>query len=189
MGAHSPLRRRRRPLKALACLALVLISFGLALPVSHATFTASTSNASNAVSAGTVVLSDDDGATAMFAITNAKPGDNGQKCIEVSYTGTLASAVKLYVTNTASTLSPYLNMVIEQGTGGSSASCSGFSGSVIYTGTLSVLGTSFATGVGSWSPASTSSTQVYRIGWTLQDDYNAQGRAATLAFTWEARNT
>ena len=124
----------------------------------------------------------------MFAATGSKPGDNGQHCIKVSYTGNVATNVRLYAVSTTSTLSPFLDMVIEQGTGGSYASCAGFAGSTIYTGTLGALGGTFGTGVGTWAPSASGDTQVYRIGWTLQDNYSAQGTATTLAFTWEAQS-
>ncbi|WP_080127907.1 MULTISPECIES: hypothetical protein [unclassified Actinoplanes] len=151
--------------------------------------TSTTSSGGNSLSAGTVALSDDDSAGAMFSATGIKPGDNGQRCITVTYNGTVASLVKVYAATSISTLHPYLDMVIEQGNGGSFANCGGFTGSAIYTGTLSALGTSFAGGAGTWAPALSGSTQVYRISWTLLDNYAAQSKAAILAFTWEAQST
>jgi hypothetical protein len=195
MVAASRCRRRRRLPTVLACLVGIIVTVGMTLRASHATFSATTSNSGNTLGAAAVALSDDDGGgtpmtgTAMFAVTNAKPGDNGQSCITVTYGGNVASTVKVYATSTTSTLSPYLDMVIEQGTGGSFASCTGFSGSTIYTGTLNALGTTFGTGAGTWSPGTSGSTQVYRISWALQDNYSAQGRSTALTFTWEAQNS
>src|SRR3712207_7319239 len=44
-------------------------------------------------------LSDDDSGSAMFTATGLKPGSTGTKCIQVTYGGSLAAAVKLYVSS------------------------------------------------------------------------------------------
>src|SRR6185312_6458524 len=99
--------------------------------------------------------------TAMFTASNLKPGSTGSKCIAVTSTGTLPSAVKLYGTAAATTnaLSSWINLTITQGTGGSFGSCTGFtplaSGSSVYTGTLAAFAstaTGYGNGVGSWAP-------------------------------------
>ena len=85
----------------------------------------------------------------------------------------------------------------------SSSACTGYNGSFkgvlddasVYNGTLSAFGgtkTSFATGVGSWSPTgSASETKVYKFTYTLSTTTpdTAQGGTAALGFTWEAQNS
>jgi hypothetical protein len=127
--------------------------------------------------------------------------DTGTKCIVVTSSGTLASTVKLYQTGYATTnaLGTYLNMVIDEGTGGTFStsgptSCTGFSlGSNIYTGTLAAFAakTSFANGVGTWAPAAGTVTKTYRIAYTLDTatPNTSQGGTASLGFTWEAQNS
>ena len=53
-------------------------------------FSSQTENPSNQITAGTVDLADNDSGTALYNLTNAKPSDPQQRCIEVSYTGSLA---------------------------------------------------------------------------------------------------
>jgi len=182
--------------------ASVLISALVVWQSSYAAFSTTTVNPSNTFGSGSVVLSDDDSGTAMFTPTLLKPADTGTKCIVVTSTGTLASAVELYATGYSTTngLSTYLDMVIDEGTGGTFASsgptsCTGFvAGANIFTGSLATFGTtktSFATGVGTWAPAGSGSpTRTYRIKYTLNaaTPNTAQSGTAALGFTWEAQN-
>jgi hypothetical protein len=137
----------------------------------------------------------------MFTAANLKPNSTGTKCIAVTSTGTLPATVKLYGTNPASSngLSGYLNLTITQGSGGSSASCTGFtplaSGATVYTGTLAGFASTastFATGLGSWAPTGTAAeTRVFQFSYTLDPatPNTAQGGTAALGFTWEAQNS
>ena len=65
-----------------------------------------------------IALSDNDSSTAMFAnVTGMMPGTTVDRCIDVTYTGTVdPTAVMLYITGAPTgTLSPYLNLTIEVG--------------------------------------------------------------------------
>lgn len=175
---------------------------------SYAVFSAPTSNAPNSWSAGTVTLADDDSNTAMFTVTGMKPGATGTKCILVTSSGSLASVVKLYtsqsspVYSTTNGLATYLNLTVTQGTGGTSSSCSGFTplgtGAAVYSGTLASFASS-ATGFSSGLPASNawaptgsgSETRSYQFTYTLDPatPNTAQNGAATIGFTWEAQNS
>ncbi len=195
MPEHSSRRRQRPGLALLVPLAL-LASSAVVYQASNAAFTASTSNGANNWAAGTVVLSDDDSNSVLVNLSGLKPGDNGTKCLNVNYTGSLASAVKLYTTGyTDNGLAQYLTFSIDEGTGaagGAALDCTGFTGgSSLYSGTLNgfaTASTGYGTGVSSWAPSG-AATKSYRFSWTLQDDNNAQGKNATTSFTWEARNT
>lgn len=183
--------------------ASVFLSGLLVWQSSNAAFSSTTVNPSNSFASGSVVLSDDDSSTAMFTPTLLKPSSTGTKCIVVTSTGTLASTVQLYATgySTTNALGSYLNMVVDEGTGGTFASsgptsCTGFTLSTnIYTGTLAAFAaakTSFATGVGTWAPAGSGSpTRTYRIQYTLDaaTPNSAQSGTAALGFTWEAQNS
>jgi hypothetical protein len=179
--------------KVLAVLIAVLSSGVMVWHASNAAFSATTANTGNTWTAGTVSLTDDDSSTAMFTATGLKPNSTAAKCITVTYTGTLASSVKLYATSYTGTLGTYLNLTVEQGTGGSYSSCAGFTpGSTIYSGTLSGFAgasTGFANGVGSFTPSSNPTSAVYRFTYTVQDNNSAQGLSSTCGFTWEAQNT
>ncbi len=172
---------------AIATAALVSVSV---MSYSRAAFTATTSNTANSWSTGSVVLSDDDSGTAMFNASNLTGGQSVVQCIKVTYSGSVTPAsIKMYGTSSGA-LAPYLNLTIEQGTGGSFGSCAGFSGSQIYSGTVSGFSstyTSFANGLTAWSPSSTPDSKVYRVTVTVQNDNNAQSKTANADFTWEAQ--
>ena len=136
----------------------VLASGGMVWQSSYSAFSATTASPTNNWSAGTVALSDDDSNTAMFTATNLKPGATGTKCIAVTSTGSLASTVKLYGTayDTTNALAANINLKVEEGTGATTASCTGFTAaSTLYDGAMSTFGTtktSFATGVSQLGP-------------------------------------
>jgi hypothetical protein len=177
--------------------AAVLASGAMVWQSSYSAFSATTASPTNNWSAGTVALSDDDSDTAMFTASNLKPGATGTKCIAVTSTGSLASTVKLYGTNYATTnnLASNINLKIEEGTGATTASCAGFTGgSTLYDGAMNTFGTtktSFATGVSSWAPTGGNATKSYRITYTLSSSTpdSAQGGTAALGFTWESQNS
>jgi len=180
-----------------AALAGVVLCSVMVLRTSAAMFSGSTGNPSDSWATGTVALSDDDAGTALFSSAADGLLTGGQvltRCIVVRYDGSLTSgtSVKLYGTATG-TLAPYLDLTVDQGSGGGGAgSCSGFglTSAGIFTGTLADFGTnasSFGTGVGTWTPASAAATMTYRFTITVQTVTGAQGKSAAGTFTWEAQ--
>ena len=116
--------------RVVAFSAAMLLLTMLVVTRSQAAFTASTSNTGNGFTAGDLSLFDDDNGTAMFNATGMVPGATVTECITVTYDGDVTPApVRLYGTGTGA-LAQYLDLTIEVGTGGSSASCSGFGGEV-----------------------------------------------------------
>src|SRR5690242_1399166 len=115
-----PGRRWARLIGVSSVVAGVGASAAVVWHASYSAFSATTSNATNNWTSGTVVLADDDSNTAMFNATNMKPTSTGTKCIAVTSSGNLASTVKLYGTLPGGTnsLSNYINLTITQGTGG-----------------------------------------------------------------------
>lgn len=196
-----PSRRAARLLGAGAAAACLAASAAVVWQASYSAFSAPTANPSSNWATGTVALTDDDSNTAMFSASNLKPGSTGSKCIAVTSTGTLPSAVKLYGTaaTTTNALSSWISLTITQGTGGSFGSCTGFtplaSGSSVYSGTLAAFGSSatgYGTGLGSWTPTgSGSDTRVFQISYSFDPaaPNSTQGGTAALGFTWEAQNT
>jgi hypothetical protein len=192
---------KKRAVAAAAAPLAVLASGALVWQSTYSAFSDTTQNPTSNWAAGSVSLSDDDSNTALFAASNLKPGQTGQKCIAVTSTGSLPAAVKLYGTSYAQTksLGTNLTLTVEEGTGATFGSCSGFTpiatGSQIYSGTVDGFGTSktsYATGVGVWAPTGTASeTRVYRVTYTLSSTTpdTAQGGTAQVGFTWESQNT
>ena len=196
-----PSIRSARTVGIVAVLAGLAASGALIWQASYSAFSATTSNPTSNWTAGSVALSDDDSNSALFSATGLKPGSTGTKCIAVTSNGSLASTVKLYGTNAATTngLSSSINLSIIQGTGGGFGSCAGFTalgtGSSVYSGTLAGFGssaTNFATGLGNWAPTgSAAESRTFQVTYTL--DTNApnsvQGGTAALGFTWEGQNS
>ena len=170
----------------------VAVSSGVMWQASSAAFTAQTGNSANGWNAGTVALSDDDSGTAMFTATNLRPGSIGEKCITVTYSGSLSATVKMYSSAVSGALAPYVDLVIEEGSGGGSGSCTGFAASgTAFTGTLAAFGstrTGFASGAGSFAPSGPAQAETYHISYTVNATTpdSAQGAAAAATFTWEA---
>ena len=162
----------------------------------NAAFTSTTSNGANNWTAGAVTISDDDSNVAMFNATGLVPGSTGSKCIKVTYSGNVTAAVKLYVSASSGTLNPYIDLVVEEGSGGGNvgdfSSCGSFSGSTIYNGTLASFGstkTGFATGVGTFAPTASGQFKVYKFSYTLSASTpdSQQSATAALTFQWESQ--
>lgn len=184
----------------------IIASGVLVWQASYAAFSDTTTNPNNAFSAGTVALTDDhQPSTVLFNATALKPNSTGSSCIKVTYNGSLAANVKLYIksgdlTNTTGDLSPYLTFQVAEGTG-SAADCSDFAGgSNLYnptgsgdiTKTLADFAankTTFATGVSAFAPTAAGQTKTYKITYWVQDNNLAQGKNNTATFTWEAQNS
>jgi hypothetical protein len=199
----APARRGGRSLNGLALqLAAVALSFILiALLVvtsSRQAFVAQNDNVSNQVTAAAVDLTDNDSSTAMFAnVTGLMPGTNVDRCIDVTYTGSVdPTAVLLYINAAPTgTLGPYLNLTIDIGadTADPYRTCTGFSSSsTLYTGTLADFVTnrgSYATGLSTWDPVGSPETRTFRFRLSVQNDPNAEGLTATFGFSWETRTS
>ena len=182
---------------AAGLVSLLLVSL-LVTRASNAAFTDSTENVGSSFSAGDIELVDDDTGSAMFTVADMAPGDPAQQeCITVTYQGSIPDpdVVQLYSGGlTDGGLAPHLDVVVEEGTGGGSASCVGFvAGSTIFTGTLEgfdTAHTSYATGAGSWDPSGTPESRSYQVTVTLGTDTPnaAQGTDAQIDFTWEIQS-
>jgi len=140
----------------------------------------------------------------MLSLTAAKPGDSDTSCLEVTYTGSIATSVRLHGTTTGSGLDQYLNLTVTRGSNTSPFdSCTNFTpdptdyngdgSGVVYSGTLQGFPDSYAAGLVDAEAAtpetwSTNEKRSYEFVVTVQDDDAAQGKNATQQFTWEARS-
>jgi hypothetical protein len=185
--------------RAIRWSAAVASSLLVALAVSatsRAGFSANASNATSNASAGSVSLAAAGSGTQIINLSAMKPGDTtGYKCVNVTYTGTLAANVRLYGAATNTALAPYLDLEVDMGTGApgdNALSCTGFSVTqALYSSTLSsflTTKTNHANGLAYWDGATQNTTKSYRFKLTLQDNNLAQGLATNPAFTWEAQS-
>ena len=171
--------------------AMVLLSFVI-VTSSRAAFTDTTDNTGNSFDSGSVIITDDDGGSAMFAATAMTPGEPVIECIELTYSGSLVPAdVRMYGVS-AGVLATYLDTTIEIGTGGSFGDCTGFSaGSTLYTGTLanfSATHTDWASGLATFTAPANPTSQTLRFTVDVQNDPLAMSQSATATFTWEAQD-
>ncbi len=178
---------------------LVVVSV-LVVTSSVAAFTSTTNNTGNSFTAGTVQLVDDDLSAVMFTVADMVPTQTVSDCITVTYQGSVANpaAVKLYSGGYTDSgdFATYLNVTIEEGTGGTFGNCTGFtlentieSGGTVFD--FDAAHTNYATGAGVWDPASTPESKTYRI--TVELDAAApdaeQGESVTaMTFTWEVQS-
>src|SRR5215207_611710 len=129
---------------------LVLGALGAAAGYgTFAAFTASTADGSNSYAGGTVTLSDNDSGVAAYALTSRSPGDSGQRCVRVTYSGSLASTVRLYRSafSGGTGLDAYVDLSVTRGTG-SQTDCSDFSAAAsVYSGTLAAFPTAYGSGL------------------------------------------
>jgi hypothetical protein len=194
-----------------AVVAAILAVTALVVSRSESAFSSTTGNSGNTLSTGSVVLSDNDSGGALFNVSGLIPGQVTTRCIEVTYSGSMApsGAVRLYgayvdgpdANATAdSALADYLDLRIELGNSGVTCS-STFAGSTLFdsttptasAGTMTAFTSSYddwASGLSTtWSPPANSNlTRAFRITATVRDDNGAQARTAEPAFTWEVRS-
>ena len=200
---HGHRRRIGRSRNALAlqlgavALSFILIAL-LVVTSSRAAFVAQNDNVTNQVTAAAVDLTDNDASSAMFNnVTGLMPLTNVDRCIDVTYTGTVdPTAVLLYVNGAPTgTLAPYLNLTIDIGadTADPFRTCTGFvSSSTLYNGTLSAFAAarnSYATGLSTWDPVGSPETRTFRFRISVQDNAAAEGLTSTFGFSWETRTS
>lgn len=190
-----PSRRARRLTLAASGGAALVVATTLVWHTAYAAFTVTTYPFSSSFSTGTVAIGNDGTGTALFSLGGLKPGAAATRCLTVTSTGNVPALVRLYGTgrSTTKSLTGSLNLSILSGTGGSSASCSGFTpASTVYTGSLAALPTTFGAGVGSWTTAGSSGeTRTFQITASLASNAptSTQTGTASVAFTWEAQST
>lgn len=169
----------------------------------YAAFTATTQSAGDAISSGSVALSDDDSGQSLMTLTSMAPGDLASGCINVTYSGSLAAGIRLYGTATGS-LASYLTLKITRGSGsGTAPSCVGFTADgtdyigqgngVIYSGNFSAFPSSWSAGLqdpSNSAPATwtTSEAHRYKLEVGIASDPAAQNKTASATLSWEARN-
>ncbi len=204
MNVHPPTPRVRRVATVAAIPLAMVMAGGLVWSASNAAFSAETRNSGNNWATGAVVLTDDDGGSARFQASGIIPGQTDTKCITVTSNSTVAGTVKLYNLNAVTSgvgLDDHIMISVDQGTGGSFSTCTGFvqGSTIVPTQSLTTMNAAysgFATGAGSWVTAGTAGeTQSYRFTWTFdttgltQAQIDAmQGAHTGVDFEWEIEN-
>jgi hypothetical protein len=185
-------------------LILTLLTVGAAATVgtvaTFSAFSSTTSNTGNSFASGTVDVDDNDGGTtALYVESNKKPTDSVEKCIKVTYLGSLAATLKLYTPSTIAN-GTLFNLKIERGTQttGVFPACGDFAaGATLFNNTLG----SFAASHSGWtngldargSAWAQNDAVAYRFTVTQNDDTTVDAHTSVTSsgshdFTWEARN-
>jgi len=201
LGKVPPMSSRTKILRTLLVLGVVACIAGAGV---FSAFSSQTDNPGNVITAGTVTLEDNDGGSALYALTAAKPGDSKASCIKVTYKGSLPATVRLFTPSTIGELGPQVTLKIEAGTQASASfpSCEGFtafsSGGTLFEGTLSSFAAeknSFANGISTFPTGTTKwetdNSVVYRVTATLSASApdTAQGKTTgSHLMRWEAQN-
>jgi hypothetical protein len=193
--------RKTRIFLTVAVLALMA---GVAVFTTSAAFTATTSNPGNQIEAGTVAIGDSDAGTGvLYNALNQKPGAaNGPtaKCIRVTYSGSLASAVKLY--SGAVSNGTHFRLKVERGDNSLTApaanmNCTGFTASSTpFDNTLDQFPTTYAGGIDgkatgtAWSSGDSVDYRftIYTVDDSTPNAHTTAKDSGSHSFTWEAQN-
>lgn len=138
-----------------------------------------------------VELTDSAAGTALFGNETLAPGMTVDRCIAVTYAGTVdVEPVQLYAAATSGDLAPYLDLTITIGdhATGPSSSCAGFLPSgTLFSGTLADFAathSSYATGRTTWEPSESKETRGFRFSLSVRDEPAASGKSTTFGFSW-----
>lgn len=175
---------------------LALSAFvALTATATYAAYAVSTANANSTIAAGTVILADNGGGVAPFSVGAATPGDTGSRCVRVTYSGSLAANVRLYLLSTSGALGDRLTVSVEAGTG-AALDCSDFASSSTLLAATALTAaqasySSFATGLDTWAPTGGSgATRTYRVTWRFPvvGANDRLGATVSSALKWEAQS-
>jgi hypothetical protein len=192
--------RKRRIFVTVAVMAAMA---GVAVFSTSAAFTATSSNPGNRIEAGTVAIGDSDAGTGtLYSALNQKPGSgNGPTaaCIRVSYSGSLASSVKLYSGAIAN--GTQFRLKVERGSGlsgpAANMNCTGFTASsTAFDNTLDQFPTTYSGGIdgkaaaAAWSSGDSVDYRftVYTVDDSTPNAHTSAVDTAAHSFTWEAQN-
>ncbi len=133
-------------------------------------------------------LTDDDGDTPLFAAGNLRPGERVTGCVRVTHGGSKEAPVTLSGQGSGP-LDEFLDLEIEQGSGGGNGDCAGFSGTTLFDGTLAEFLQPADGSNGelpAWTASDAARARTFRISVSLRDAAAAQGQTASASFEWQA---
>jgi hypothetical protein len=174
--------------RGIALVAGFVLALLMIATTSRAVWVDTTSNPGNTVASGSVVLTDDAGGTALFTITDAKPGQTWSRCIDVIYQGTVGADVLM--TNLTVTGDAALADELDATIGISAAAdCTGAAalGTRNFGAFDTVGGGAPALG-DTWAVTAAGQHRSYQIAVTFDAtaDNASQNKGVAFAFTWTA---
>lgn len=200
---RTPTPTTRRVAVALATPVAIVAAAAMVWQASYAAFSGTTRSSGNSWSTGTVALTDDDSGSARFQATGMTPGSTDTKCITVTATATIPGVVKGYAINAVTSpqhLEDHILITVNEGTGGSFASCTGFvsAGNLITDMPLSTLATynDYAHGMGGWAITAGTQSRTYQVTWkfdttglTQSQLDQLQGAQTGIDIQWELQSS
>lgn len=189
--------------KLLCSLVVLSVLGGLVGGGTFSNFQSDSAADGSTYAAGTVSVSDNDAGAALYTLSGLEPGMLTERCIKVTYSGTLDGEVRLHTDSSLGALASYLDLTITPGTqSGQPAfgSCTSFTpdaGGALFTGTLASFASahsSWASGLADPGPAAATSwsagqSVVYKVGVAVRDDDAAANKSTGAhRFIFEARN-
>jgi hypothetical protein len=195
---------------SLAAPVAIVTAAALIWSASNAAFSATTRNSGNNWSTGTVALTDDDGGSARFQITNLIPGQTGTKCIVVTANASVPGVVRNYYLNPISTsalLTEHIMISGSYGTGGSFGSCAGYTqtsptpnaapvalSSLVAVNSYAMAGAANPTG--DWTVPAGTTSRTFEITWAFDTTGLSQAQLDTMQGSqtgidvqWELQNS
>lgn len=137
---------------------------------------------------GELTVGDHPAGAGLFDVEDMLPGRTEVRCLVVRYAGSGSDdpggpvSVRLYATDLDGGLAPYLDVVVEAGSG-----CdAGEDRTILFAGTLDAMPSSWVQASPAWL-ATTGEQRAYRFSVTLRDDPAALLLEARAGFVWEAR--
>lgn len=130
-----------------------------------------------------------DAASALFADGQLSSTYRSTRCLRIDWTNNSVSRLLGMSASVAGGLAPYLDLQVEVGAGGGYVSCSGFSGDVIYDGTLADFGAvhpSAAAQLTAKRITSTAGSATFRITMAVHRVNAAQSRTSSADFIFAA---
>lgn len=175
--ARATARAFAAAVSALLISTLVVSRSGQALDVDGAT-------SGTTATAGTIALVDDDQGRSLFDLADLAPNRPVERCLEVSYDGTILPVDLTVAASAEGGLSPFLDTRIEAGVGGDFDSCEDFvATSEVFDGTLARLDERGAVIVDTFY--NTGESRSFRIVIAMADEQDALGLTTTADFIWE----
>ena len=174
----------RKTARSFAAAVSVLLIATLVVNRTGTALTGDASSTGAAVTAGTIELTDDDEGRSLFDLSDLTPARPVERCIEVTYGGTILPVALAVRAEASGSLAKYLDVVVEEGSGGAFESCDGFTRSVsVFDGPLDELTAQEWLDLGELLNAGDART--YRIELSLHDRQEALGQSTSLEFAWE----
>jgi hypothetical protein len=102
----------------------ILAATVLTTGTTRAAFTRSTATSAS-FTAGSVRVTDDDAGAAVLDIHDLVPGQSGESCLTVTFSGDLPAMVPFYVSSSSGTLAPFVDLAVIEGSGGGNGSFAG----------------------------------------------------------------